>query len=109
MKSWREPGALADWRRALDEIRALSFETDVPAPSFEYDGARGQIPRFDLPFGTLRWQGTSGDRARRGHVEGTPSPDYYRLSLPRWVFELPPAPLSDGEREAVEKAPGRKR
>jgi len=106
IKAWHQSGALADWRNALDEIRAISFRKDVSSPSFEYDGARGQIPRFDLPFGTLRWQGSSGDRTQRARVGGKPSPDYYKLSLPQWVFELHPAPLSDEEQDAVEGAPG---
>jgi hypothetical protein len=39
---------------------------------------------------------------------GTPSPYYYRLSLPRWVFDLPPVPPSDQERDGVERAPVRR-
>lgn len=105
MKSWSESGALADWRRALDDMRAVSFTRDAPSPQFQYDGSRGQIPRGDLPYGTLRWQGTSGDRALRARSGGKPSRDYLKISMPQWAFELTAAPLSPEEQAAVDRAP----
>jgi uracil-DNA glycosylase len=105
MKAWSESGALADWRRALDEIEAIPFARDASSPSFLYDGTRGQIPRGDLPFGTLRWQGSSGDRAVRARKGARPSPDYLKLCMPQWAFELAATPLSPEEQAAVDKAP----
>jgi len=67
-------------------------------------GKRGQIPRFDLPYGTLRWQGTSGDRAVRSPVQsGQSGPfNYYKLLMPKWASGLRPEPLSPDEQRAVE-------
>ena len=45
-------------------------------------------PRQDLPFGTLRWQATTGDRAQQGRVGGRLSPDYFRVSMPIWASRL---------------------
>ncbi len=104
MKAWRESGALNDWRRALDDVRGLPFAKDVPDPSFTYDGQRGQIPRADLPYGTPCWQGSSGDRAVRAVVSGVPSPNYYKLFMPQWAFQLPPDALSPRGLEALEGA-----
>jgi hypothetical protein len=105
MKSWTESGALTDWRRALGEIKTISFAKDSPSPQFQYDGTRGQIPRGDMPYGTLRWQGTSGDRGVRARSGSKPSPDYMKICMPQWAFELAAAPLSPEEQAAVDKAP----
>jgi hypothetical protein len=67
LKAWREAGALADWQAQLDVIRHINYQPEIESPMFVYDGRRGQIPSLDLPFGTLRWQGSSGDRAPPGH------------------------------------------
>jgi len=95
LKAWQEQGALQDWQDGLSAIRQLDYKKDVANPSFAYDGQRGQIPRFDLPYGTLRWQGSSGDRARRPLDRSTnrPSADYYKIFVPDWVFGLKPLPL----------------
>jgi uracil-DNA glycosylase len=104
MKAWRESGALSDWNAALASLGALNFPRDV-APSGSYDGSRGEIPRADLPFGSLRWNGTSGDRAVRAKENGAPSPDYYKVYMPTWAAALTPAPLSASEAAAVPKIP----
>jgi uracil-DNA glycosylase len=105
MKAWGQGGALADWQTALDSLKTVSYPKDVASPSFQYDGRRGQIPRIDLPYATLRWQGSSGDRAVRGSSGGQPSPDYYKVFMPDWAFRLAPEPLSADEQLAVDKAP----
>ncbi len=96
------PGWLSSWREGLVALEERDYRKDL-APAFNYDGERGQIPRRDLPYGTLRWQGTSGDRALAGEVSGNPG-DYYKLSLPDWVYELEPEPLSVSEARAVADA-----
>jgi hypothetical protein len=105
MKAWHESNALQDWKRALQDIRDLTFPKDLSSPTFTYDGQRGQIPRIDLPYGMLRWQGTSGDRAVRASVGGNPSPHYYKVLMPIWAFNLSPEPLSTEEQKAIEDAP----
>ena len=90
MKSTAEPAFLASWTAALTQLQQLSFPRDVPNPSFSYNGQRGQIPRIDLPYGTLRWQGSSGDRGARARVSGKLSPHYYKLFMPQWAFTLAP-------------------
>jgi hypothetical protein len=61
-----------------------------------------QIPRIDLPYGTLRWQATSGDRAAQATVASHPSPDYFKISMPKWAFLLKHTALSASEQAAVE-------
>lgn len=85
-----ESGFLSSWRAALDELRSLSFPGDLPSPSFSYGGERGQIPRADLPFGTLRWQGTSGDRGARATIPASAAAHYYKIYMPKWAFHLGP-------------------
>lgn len=105
LKAWREQGALENWRQKLQEIKSLEFDKDITAPTFDYDGKRGQIPRMDLPFGTPRWIGTSGDRANRPLDPSTQkfSPNYYILYMPLWAYQLEPLPLSTSEQEAIDK------
>ena len=105
MKSWGESGALANWQQALGTIKTISYTKDVASPSFQYGGARGQIPRIDLPYGTLRWQGTSGDRAVRARAGTKPSADYFKIVMPQWAFSLAAEPLSAAEQAAADKAP----
>jgi hypothetical protein len=104
MKAWRQTGALADWKRALGDLATLTFPRDV-TPAATYDGRRSAIARTDLPFGTLRWQGSSGDRAVRATENGKPSPDYYKVFMPSWAAALKPGPLSPAEAAAVPKIP----
>jgi uracil-DNA glycosylase len=101
MKAWGTTGALADWRRALNELKAVTYPKDKTA-SFTYDGSRVQIPRIDLPFGTLRWQASSGDRAAQATIASHPSPDYFKIAMPKWAFVLTPTALSASEQAAVE-------
>ncbi len=93
MKAWNQSGAASDWQNGLDELSHLDYHKDRSA-SFHFDRSRGQIPRRDLPYGVPRWQGTSGDRALKPKRGSKRSPDYYKLMLPQWVFELDPEPLS---------------
>jgi hypothetical protein len=107
LKAWAEPGSLPNWQSQLQAIQQLDYEREVADPGFTYDGQRGQIPRIDLPYGTLRWMGTSGHRARRpaDAATGVLSPDYYKIFLPDWVYRLDPAPLSSEEQAAIANAP----
>jgi hypothetical protein len=104
MKAWRESGALASWNAALGTLAGMNFPRDV-TPSASYAGGRGEIPRADLPYGALRWNGTSGDRAVRARENGAPSPDYYKVFMPAWAAALGPAPLNASEAAAVSKIP----
>jgi uracil-DNA glycosylase len=100
--AWKTPGALANWKNALQQLQTKTYAKDAPA-TFSYDGERAQIPRIDLPYGTLRWMGSSGDRGVRAEVSGKPSPHYYKILMPRWAFNLGPRPLSDAEEQAIEQ------
>jgi hypothetical protein len=104
MKAWGQSGAAASWQDALDQLSALSYGKDVSNASFQLEAGRGQIPRGDLPYGVPRWQGSSGDRAVKPKRGSKRSPDYFKLMLPRWVFDLDPEPLSVSEAAAVESA-----
>src|SRR6266487_1151161 len=48
-------GAAAPWQAALDQLATRSYPKDIANPSFQLPSGRGQIPRIDLPYGTLRW------------------------------------------------------
>jgi uracil-DNA glycosylase len=98
-------GAAASWQAALDQLATRTYPRDLATPSFQLPSARGQLPRADLPYGTLRWIGTSGDRAvRPTDLElNKPSPDYLKLFAPTWVAQLPPASLSAAEQAAADQ------
>lgn len=107
LKAWKENSALTDWQSKLTAIEQSDYERETPNPSFSYDGARSQIPRFDLPYGMLRWVGSSGDRGSRpiDNTTQQPSPDYYKLYMPSWAHQLEPSPLSKKEQNAIDTAP----
>ncbi len=93
---------LQDWQNALPIIQNINYPKDIDNPSFTYNGERLQIPGYDLPYGTLKWQGSSGDRARRAKLlNGQWSSDYYKFTMPRWAFSLKPVPLSRAEEQAI--------
>jgi uracil-DNA glycosylase len=98
-----EPNAAASWQAALTTLKGRSYAKDVASPSFTLPATRGEIPRADLPYGVLRWFGTSGDRGVRPTDTATnkPSPDYLKVFAPNWLMALPPAPLSPAEQAAV--------
>jgi uracil-DNA glycosylase len=98
-------GATASWQAALDRFATRAYPRDVANPTFQLPAGRGQLPRADLPYGTLRWVGTSGDRAvRPTDLDlGRPSPDYLKLFAPAWVAQLAPAPLSPAEQAAADQ------
>jgi uracil-DNA glycosylase len=89
----------AAWQPGLDALAALAFPRDVPKGP--YLGGREPIPRGDLPFGTLRWQATTGDRAQRGRLGGTNTPNYYKLRMPTWAANSAPTALTPAEAAAV--------
>ena len=87
------------WQPGLEALAVLDFARDVaPGP---YLGGREPIPRGDLPFGTLRWQATTGDRAQRGRTGGRSTRNYYRLSMPTWAANSTPTALTAAEASAV--------
>jgi hypothetical protein len=99
------PGPDASWQGALDQLATRDYPRDVANPSFQLPTGRGQLPRADLPYGTLRWVGTSGDRAVRP-IDldlDEPSPDYLKLVAPSWVTQLPSAPLTPAEQAAADQ------
>lgn len=102
MLAHSQPGWVADWGRALGELQPLHYRRDLTSPTFAYQGERTQIARSDLPYGTLRWQGSSGDRGLQPKQGGSASFDYYKLVMPRWAFELAPVPLIPSEQAAVD-------
>jgi hypothetical protein len=105
LAAWGAPGAAASWQAALDQLATRDYPKDLANPSFQLPSGRGELPRTDLPYGTLRWVGTSGDRAVRP-IDldlGQPSPDYLKLFAPSWVAKLPPAPLTPAEHAAADQ------
>ena len=98
-------GAAASWQAALDQLATRTYPKDLDNPGFQLPAGRGQLPRADLPYGTLRWVGTSGDRAVRPTDLDLdrPSPDYLKLFAPNWVTQLPPAPLTPAEQAAADQ------
>jgi hypothetical protein len=103
MKAFGQRGHAADWQGAVSELRSLRYGKDISRPTYDYDGSREQIPRYDLPYGTLRWQASSGDRAQQAQRSNRPSPDYYRLVMPEWAFDLEPEPLTARQRRGLDQ------
>jgi len=101
VKSPAQSGYAADWRKALNTLSGLTYRRDTPGPSYDYQGEREQIPRQDLPYGTLRWQASSGSRAERAKRNNNPTSDYYKFRMPGWAAALKPAPLSASEQTAA--------
>ena len=102
MKSRAQTGADASWQAALTQLKTLAYSRDVASPTFTYAGAREQIPRPDLPFGTLRWQASSGNRGQQATHSGSPSFDYYKVTMPAWAAALDAPPLSPAEAAAAQ-------
>jgi hypothetical protein len=104
MKAWGESGAAASWQAALDQLKTLTYTKDVPNPTFHMGAQRGHVPSLDLPYGTPRWVGSSGDRASRpiDRATGRRSPDYLKLYLPTWVSRLSAPPLGPADQAAAD-------
>ena len=100
-----ESGWSASWQAALDNLSGLSYVRDLASPTFTVPTQRSQLPRIDLPYGTPRWVGTSGDRGVRPTDTdlNKPSPDYLKVFLPRWVADLAPAALTPAEQAAADQ------
>ena len=100
-----EPGFRASWQAALTQLAGRRYPRDLTKPTFTAPTTRGQLPRIDLPYGTVRWAGTSGDRAVRPVDTGLgePSPDYLKVFLPAWAANLEPAPLTAAEQLAAKE------
>jgi len=103
IKSPGQSGYAADWRKTLNMLSGLTYKRDISGPSYDYQGEREQIPRQDLPYGSLRWQATSGSRGERARRQGAPTSDYYKFRMPGWAAGLKPALLSTSENVAAEK------
>ncbi len=98
-------GWAASWQAGLTDLAARNYAKDVTNPTFALPATRSQLPRIDLPYGTTRWIGTSGDRGIRPRDLdlGGPSPDYLKLFLPSWVAALAAAPLTAAEQQAADQ------
>ncbi len=106
LKAWNQRGARRDWENKLQTISHINYKKEITNPDFVFDGSREQIPRIDLPFGMLRWMGSSGDRGSQPIDKKTrrPSPDYFKLYMPNWAFSLQPEALSEFEQDAIDSA-----
>jgi uracil-DNA glycosylase len=90
----------AAWQPAMTALNASTFPRDTTSNS--YAGDREPIPRGDLPFGTLRWQATTGNRAQQGKISGKPTPNYFKIRMPTWAASTVATPLSSRERAAID-------
>src|SRR5262245_30104550 len=105
LDGYAEPGFQASWQTALTELAGRTYGRDIASPTFTVAAVRSQLPRTDLPYGTARWSGTSGDRAVRpiDTQTGKLSPDYLKVFVPQWLADLDPAPLTASEQSASEE------
>ncbi len=105
LKNFTQRNWLENWQEGLVQLSSMNYPKEITA-SFTYDGHCSQIPRHDLPYGFLRWQGTSGNRAKRAKREsGEWSPYFYKWFAPDWVFRSDPLPLSPTENELLAQLP----
>ncbi len=97
-----EPKAVENWNKALKTISKLDYEVDVE-PAFKpykknrFSETRLEINRYDLPFHTRRWMGTSGSLASRALNNS----EHYKLTMPLWAAQLKPQKLSKAEIESL--------
>lgn len=89
--------ASLSWRQGHARLRSLGIPIDQTPTAATYDGERAQIPRADVPYGFVRWRGSSGDRfVRSGRVGGAAGagddgdPPAYKVFAPGWVAALAP-------------------
>ncbi len=106
IRAKNQSGVNANWRSGLAELSAIAYDRDLPAASFDYHGERLQIPRRDLPYGTVRWQGSSGSRGLQPKKGSKFSYDYYKYVMPDWADDLDPTPLSASEQRAADQLRG---
>ena len=102
MPEWSNtPARREKWNTALGQLSAVNYQRDTPVTTWTQTPE--QIPRIDLPYGTLRWQGSGGDRASVASTGGSPNPDYYQIAVPTWVANLVPSdnPMTAAEAAAV--------
>lgn len=92
------PGWEQEWRTGLAALRRL-----LVGASRDWRADRRQIPREDLPYGTLRWQATSGTRTLRPTLDGVPSRDYVKVVMPSWAAGLPAPSLPGPQRALVDE------
>lgn len=105
LAAYGEPSYQASWQAALTQLAGRAYQRDLANPTFTAPTARSELPRTDLPYGTMRWAGTSGDRGVRptDTDTGKPSPDYLKVFVPEWVANLAPAPLTPSEQLAAQQ------
>jgi len=92
MSHWTGVASNAGWDQALQALQGINYPKEGSA-SINWNGSRGQIARIDLPFGTLRWQGSSGTRAQQARVGTVPSKNYAKIVMPQWAADLDAEPL----------------
>src|SRR6185295_5861656 len=78
MSHWTGVASNAGWEQALQALQGIDYPKEG-STSFSWNGSRGQIARIDLPFGTLRWQGSSGTRAQQARVGTVPLKNYAKI------------------------------
>lgn len=103
-----EAGHAAQWNESLRKIRGFRVARDRGATAdYRYEGELTPIPRADLPIHTKWWVGTSGSRASRAFNPrlGAQDGNYYKITMPTWVYRLPAKPMSAAERRMISSAP----
>ena len=87
--SLASPGG-AGWKPSWNAGLAALAEHLGHQPGGGDPTARAEIPRTHLPYGTVRWWASSGDRAVRGTLGGKATTDYYKYLMPAWAAALAP-------------------
>jgi hypothetical protein len=87
-KAWGESGALASWQHALNE--SISFTKDVARRPSSTTAHAARSASTCL-YGTLRWQGSSGNRGLRAGAGSKPSRLLQGLHA-QVGFQSPPEP-----------------
>ena len=111
LKSASDKNAAEDWSKQLKRILKVKYPRDdqkleraFTYKDKDWKNTRLEINRRDLPFGTVRWIGTSGNlteralKDRRGNY--TPG-DYYKISMPGWANAEKASRLSKEESAAL--------
>ena len=101
---------IAVWNEQFQAIRQAmgGFKDEGMKLRNGYAGEDMPIARIDLPIQTKWWVGASGSRGYRAVNPALSTglkldPNYYKIYMPKWVFDLPPARLSSEDAKGLKE------
>ncbi len=103
LKTAKDEEAAQNWTEALKVLSKASYDKDEKSDfkfaynKREFKNTRLEINRYDFPFATPRWMGTSGSLATRS----LDSDDLYQMTMPRWATQWKAPKLTHEELQSL--------